>query len=95
MTVALTTLAVAVGLSLVLGYLTPFASVLAAFVSMIVALAWLPSVDASAVRLSAVFTAIMAIAILCLGPGAFSVDARRYGRREIIIPRRPDPSLEE
>jgi hypothetical protein len=26
-------------------------------------------------------------AIACLGPGAFSVDARLFGRREILIPR--------
>lgn len=33
----------------------------------------------------------MSLALLMLGPGAFSLDARLFGRREIIIPegRRP------
>ena len=95
MTMAVPTLAVAIGVFLVLGYLTKFASVLAALISTSAALAWLPTMDEKAVRLSSLFTAIIAVAILCLGPGAFSLDARRHGRREIIIPRRPDPSLEE
>ena len=30
--------------------------------------------------------AIICIALALLGPGAFSVDARLFGRREIIIP---------
>jgi uncharacterized membrane protein YphA (DoxX/SURF4 family) len=28
------------------------------------------------------------VALLFLGPGAYSVDARLFGRREIVIPRR-------
>jgi len=30
--------------------------------------------------------AVMSAAIFMLGPGAFSVDARMFGRRKIIIP---------
>jgi len=26
------------------------------------------------------------VALVCLGPGAFSLDARLFGRRELIIP---------
>jgi hypothetical protein len=33
--------------------------------------------------------ALIAIAVICLGPGAYSLDARLFGRREIIIPARP------
>jgi len=37
----------------------------------------------------ACFLAIsIAIALVFLGPGAFSIDARRFGRREIVIPPR-------
>jgi hypothetical protein len=33
-------------------------------------------------------SAVMAIAVVCLGAGAFSLDSRLFGRREIIIPAR-------
>lgn len=40
----------------------------------------------------ACFLAIsIAIALVLLGPGAFSIDARRFGRREIVIPPRSTP----
>jgi uncharacterized membrane protein YphA (DoxX/SURF4 family) len=87
------------GVALLLGYLTPLASVFAALTSLGIAVAWLPipsgSLDPSAIRLSAGFVAVIAVSLSCLGPGAFSIDARRYGRREIIIPKRPKPSSEE
>jgi hypothetical protein len=34
---------------------------------------------------------VMAAALACLGPGAFSLDARRFGRREIVVPHIPRP----
>jgi hypothetical protein len=34
----------------------------------------------------ALYATIMAIATAFLGPGAFSLDARMFGRREIVIP---------
>jgi hypothetical protein len=37
-------------------------------------------------RLATTLATSIAVAILCLGPGAFSIDARLFGRREIIIP---------
>ena len=40
-----------------------------------------------------VFGATMLLAIVILGPGAFSCDARVFGRREIIIPRPIKPTL--
>jgi hypothetical protein len=30
---------------------------------------------------------------MLLGPGALSVDARLFGRREIVIPHQPQPRL--
>ena len=39
-------------------------------------------------RVSVLFGFTMLATIAALGPGAFSVDARTYGRREIIIPPR-------
>ncbi len=35
---------------------------------------------------------LVSLALALLGPGAFSLDARLFGRREIIIPRRSNPS---
>jgi uncharacterized membrane protein YphA (DoxX/SURF4 family) len=40
----------------------------------------------------ACFLAIsISTALVCLGPGAYSIDARRFGRREIVIPPRSTP----
>jgi hypothetical protein len=36
--------------------------------------------------ISFVFLFVLAIVVIFLGPGAVSVDARLFGRREIIIP---------
>ena len=36
--------------------------------------------------LALAFFIVMATAIVLLGPGAFSLDARLFGRREIVIP---------
>jgi len=33
--------------------------------------------------------AVISAALVLLGPGAFSLDARLFGRREIIIPEGP------
>jgi uncharacterized membrane protein YphA (DoxX/SURF4 family) len=38
---------------------------------------------------TAAIVIVLALAIALLGPGLFSIDARLFGRREIIIPRRP------
>ena len=76
------------GALLLSGFLTPVAGVLVGLGTLGIALGWLPAgarnlFDA---KLSGVFAAIMSAAIALLGPGAFSVDARLFGRREIIIP---------
>ena len=82
--------AVAIGASLLIGFLTPVAGLLIVLGSAGLALS---SYSASIqnlfdTRLSILFLVIMAVAIVLLGPGAFSLDARLFGRREIIIPPR-------
>jgi hypothetical protein len=42
-------------------------------------------------RIACFFAMSIAIALVFLGPGAFSIDARRFGRREIVIPPRSTP----
>jgi uncharacterized membrane protein YphA (DoxX/SURF4 family) len=85
-TVALT--AILAGGLLVIGFLTPVAGSMVGVVAVGIFLAVLP---ASAPTLfdssvTVMFAATMLLAIVILGPGAFSVDARLFGRREIIIP---------
>jgi uncharacterized membrane protein YphA (DoxX/SURF4 family) len=89
--VAVAMLALASGIALLLGYCTTLASAVAALVSfgLTLPLISLSSPNVSIFRLASSFTTIIAIAICCMGPGAFSIDGRRYGRREIIVPRRP------
>lgn len=81
-------LAVASGAALLIGYLTPFAGVLAAMISISAAFSWfpVPILDVFEARLTAVLATVIFAALVCIGPGAFSLDARLFGRREIIIP---------
>jgi uncharacterized membrane protein YphA (DoxX/SURF4 family) len=85
---ALGLMALAIGSSLVVGFLTPTAAFLAGGGSIAIALSWFPAATLNLYdsKLTAVVVVVMAAALVCLGPGAFSLDAQRFGRREIIIP---------
>ena len=72
-------MALVVGGLLTIGLLTPIATTLVVLSS-----AGLASLFDS--KLSVLFAAAIAIGIFLLGPGAHSVDARLFGRREILIP---------
>ncbi len=79
------------GGALLIGILTPLAGVIVGLGALGIGFSVLPApmpnlFDA---RLSAIFGGIITAAIVFLGPGAFSVDARLFGRREIIIPQAP------
>ena len=73
---------------LLLGFLTPFAATATAVGVVGIWLSLLPASTSAlfASRPSATFAITIVIAILALGPGAVSVDARLFGRREIIFP---------
>jgi hypothetical protein len=73
------------GVLLLIGFLTPVVSV--------VAFAWSLRVSWLSLTTVGIFDAgpilrpgVVALAIGLLGPGAFSVDCRLFGRRQIIIP---------
>ena len=59
---------------LLLGFVTPVAAVFIGLASIAVAF----NLD----------IVVLSVAIALLGPGAFSIDARMFGRREIFIPSR-------
>jgi putative oxidoreductase len=82
------------GLLLLFGLFNRLACSLGALISLAAALALIrvPVFNVFSAKVSAVFTAVIAVALLCLGPGAYSLDARRHGHREIIIPARPNSS---
>ena len=84
-------LAIASGALLLIGFLTKAAGVLAGLSS--VGLSLVPALPLNSfdTRLSLFFVIVMTAAIILLGPGAFSLDSRLFGRREIIIPHNTRP----
>lgn len=70
------------------GLLTPVAAALMGACFLGIAFAWIapPSLPLHDIRLMACAMIVAAIALALLGPGAFSLDGRLFGRREIVIP---------
>ena len=85
----------AAGCLLLAGFLTPLAGVVVALDVIGISISDLPSITAGVFdsRPALIFGLTMVLAIIGAGPGRFSVDARVFGRREIIIPL-PHSSLE-
>ena len=79
---------IAVGLLLLIGLLTRFVALVAAIIGASSVLSWFPrsSFGPLATPMTAVLSAAIAVAVICMGAGALSLDARMFGRREIIIP---------
>jgi len=86
--VVLATVVTAVGFALLIGFMTRFVALAAAIVGAGAAFAWLPksSIGPLVTPATATLATVIAVAVICLGPGALSLDARLFGRREIVIP---------
>jgi len=84
-------LAITSGAAVLIGVLTPFTGVV---LSLSIPLFWLPSPAAGLFldKIAALLIMADAIAIALLGPGACSVDAFIFGRREVLIPHEPPSS---
>lgn len=78
------------GAFLLVGLMTPFMAVLVAAGGIAAVLSWipLPGQALSDSYPGIINMVVLSIAIALLGPGAFSIDARMFGRREIAIPSR-------
>jgi hypothetical protein len=81
-------LALAAGAMLLAGFLTPVVAAVVVTGAACVVLSLLPACGEGPFdsRTACVFGLTMLVAIIGLGPGAFSADAHVFGRREIIIP---------
>ena len=81
-------LAVVTGGSILIGFLTPICCGLAVVGNVFINFVPLPASQTPTLASSIAHLnlSIICIALTLLGPGAFSLDARLFGRREIIIP---------
>lgn len=83
----------AIGVFLLAGFLTPVAGFLSMLSCTMGGLESLPGMSRGNLipAVSYLILVLTSAAIVLLGPGAFSLDARIFGRREIIIPQRKSP----
>jgi uncharacterized membrane protein YphA (DoxX/SURF4 family) len=85
---AINVVAIVSGVSLLVGFLTP-----GTLAGLCVMLFWVPTFAANRYLDGVVAVLIIsdAAALVLLGPGAFSLDARLFSRREILIPHESCP----
>jgi uncharacterized membrane protein YphA (DoxX/SURF4 family) len=83
---AIESCAIAVGAALLIGFLTPLAGAAASITYLYIGATQLLRNGHDSHGSTAWCLAVISVALVLLGPGAFSLDARLFGRREIIIP---------
>ena len=76
-----------IALALTIGFLTPYLS----FVVCVYALVNLFGASSRLDELLLASLMLTATALALLGPGAYSIDARLFGRRVVVVPPRKDP----
>jgi uncharacterized membrane protein YphA (DoxX/SURF4 family) len=83
------------GAALLIGFLTPIAGASASLGNLAMGVSWFltSAENAHDKAVADFYLVVISIAITLLGPGAFSLDARLFGRREIIIPEASRPPL--
>jgi putative oxidoreductase len=81
--IVLQTIGIACGLVLLVGFFTPLAGALAAIVKVWMAISRFSSHSGD--PWIALAQAILAAALAMTGPGAWSIDARRFGRKHIEL----------
>ncbi|HSE24210.1 MAG TPA: hypothetical protein VLB68_21260 [Pyrinomonadaceae bacterium] len=76
-----------VGLCFMMGFMTPLMSSILVFGAFLIGLSWLPNPSQNVLdtQFSILNLIVVGAALGALGPGAFSLDARLFGRREIRI----------
>jgi uncharacterized membrane protein YphA (DoxX/SURF4 family) len=79
------------GVSLLAGFLTPLSAALIGVCAASLSLSAFPAPHPTLFvdGLTIAFVVIVAVAIVLLGPGAYSLDSYLFGRREIVIAARP------
>ena len=93
---AIGSLEIIAGAALLIGFLTPIAGASALLCNFAIVVSWFRTGEnAHDKTVAALYLVVMSIAITLLGPGAFSLDARLFGRREIIIPEASRPPLRD
>jgi uncharacterized membrane protein YphA (DoxX/SURF4 family) len=81
------------GVALIIGFLTPIASLFLCLTGAVITGIIPPAALVLFNSTMAAFEfAVMSAALVILGPGAISVDARLFGRREVAIPRASRPN---
>ena len=78
-------LAVVSGLAVLAGFVTPASGVVAGVTTFAIVAMWAPGTPGVVDRLAAFILVVDSAALALLGPGALSMDARLFGRREIKI----------
>lgn len=84
LSLVVTALVLIIASCLLVGFMTPLAAILIGVGA--TALAVLSLIETNQTWLNVI---VLTIVVALLGPGAFSIDARMFGRREILIPNTP------